>query len=266
MPFTVNGGVRLRWEEQGEGTPVLLVMGATYSSELWWHAVPILAERHRVVRFDNRGTGGSQATKVASIADMADDGIAVLDAAGVADAHVWGVSLGGVVVQELALRHPERVRSLIVGCSGILSEDKPRAPRWANLLAYLPLSVRMRLLGRGGNGTACPPELAERNAAVLAADRTERRGLTAQQDALRAYSVGQDQIRAGITMPLLVQHGVEDTTVPPAYGQELADTVPGARLLTYEGAAHNYLIDTDGAAARDVLDFVAEVDAARAGA
>lgn len=261
MAFAENGGVRLHWEEEGEGTPLLLVMGATYSSAMWWHAVPPLAERHRVIRFDNRGTGQSQSTKVASIADMAADGIAVLDAAGVDAAHVWGVSLGGVVVQELALRYPDRVRSLIVGCSGILSDDKPRAPKWVNLLTYLPFKVRMLLLGRGKNGSACPPELAERNAAILAADRTERRGLAAQQDALRAYSVSAEQIRAGITVPLLVQHGLEDSTVPPAYGEELAATVPHAVLKTYAGAAHNYLIDTDGAAVRDVLDFVAGVDA-----
>lgn len=261
MPFTTNGGVRLHWEEEGQGTPVLLVMGATYSSEMWWHAAPILAEQHRVIRFDNRGTGQSQATKVATIADMADDGIAVLDAAGVDRAHVWGVSLGGVVVLELARRHPERVASLLVGCSGILTDEMPRAPRWTNVLAYLPLGLRMKLLGRGGNGSACPPELDAKNRAVLAADQTERRGLTGQQNALRAYSISPEEVARAITMPLLVQHGVEDTTVPPSTSDDLHATVPGSKLLTYEGAAHNYILDTDQVATRDAMAFFAEVDA-----
>jgi pimeloyl-ACP methyl ester carboxylesterase len=265
MPFTDDRGVRLHWEEQGSGTPVLLVMGATYSSEMWWHAIPALAERHRVIRFDNRGTGQSQSTKVASIPDMAADAIAVLDAAGVDQAHVWGVSLGGVVVQELAITYPDRVRSLVVGCSGILSSDKPRSPKLLNLLAYVPLNLRMRLLRRGSNGTACPPELAEQNRAVLAADRAKAQSLVAQQNALRAYAVTPERIRAGLTMPVLVQHGDEDTLVPLAYGEEVAATVPGSRIKVYEGSGHNYVIDSGDAAIRDVLEFVAEVDAAHAG-
>jgi 3-oxoadipate enol-lactonase len=263
MPFTENDGVRLHWDEQGEGTSVLLVMGATYSSAMWWHAVPALAERHRTIRFDNRGTGDSQSTKVASIGDMASDAIAVLDAAGVDRAHVWGVSLGGVIVQELALRYPDRVRSLVVGCSGILSDDKPRAPKVLSVLFWLPLRVRQALLRRGSHGSARPAELVARDREHLAVDRSDRRGQVAQQAALRAYSVSPEQIRAGLTMPLLVQHGADDRTVPLAYGEELAATVPGARLITYPGAAHNYIVDSGDAATRDVLDFLAEVDAAR---
>lgn len=264
MPFTEHGGVRLHWEEQGEGSPLLLQMGATYSSEMWWSALPALATKHRVIRFDNRGTGQSQSSKVASIHDMAADAVAVMDAAGVDQAHVWGVSLGGVVVEELALSWPERVTSLIVGCSGVLTADKPRAPKVVSLLAYVPKAVRMKLLGRGGYGPACPPARAAEDRAYVARDKAEPRALVAQQRALREYSVSLDRIRTGLTMPTLVQHGTADTLVPMEWGKELADAVPDARWRTYEGCGHNYILESGDAAVDDVLAFLEEVDRAQA--
>ncbi len=131
MPITFHDGVRIQWQESGSGTPVLLCMGASYSSAMWYPAVEALAASHRVISFDNRGTGGSGWTPVASIRDMASDALAVLDAAGEQSAHVYGASLGGVVAQQIALQAPERVRSLVLGCTGILSDDKPRAPEVA---------------------------------------------------------------------------------------------------------------------------------------
>src|SRR6476469_4469744 len=98
-PHVERGNCRIHWQESGEGSPLLLIMGAVYSSEMWYPALPALSARHRVIRFDNRGTGGSTATREASISDMAQDALAVLDAAGVGIAHVYGVSLGGVVAQ-----------------------------------------------------------------------------------------------------------------------------------------------------------------------
>ena len=83
MPFADNHGVRLHWEETGEGTPVLLVMGHRFSSRMWYPVIPVLAEKHRVIWFDNRGTGESDAPHTASVGALANDALAVLDAAGV---------------------------------------------------------------------------------------------------------------------------------------------------------------------------------------
>jgi 3-oxoadipate enol-lactonase len=91
MPFVSNGEARIHWETMGEGTPVLLIMGHLYSSAMWYPALPELARRHRVIYFDNRGTGGSATTAGASLGDFAADALAVLDAAGVEKAHVYGV-------------------------------------------------------------------------------------------------------------------------------------------------------------------------------
>jgi pimeloyl-ACP methyl ester carboxylesterase len=262
MPFTTRDGVRLHWEEQGSGTPVLLCMGASYSGAMWYPAVESLSPHHRVIWWDNRGTGRSEATSVASIEDMASDALAVLDAAGETSAHVYGVSLGGVVVQQIALQAPERVRSLVVGCSGILSPDKRRAPVWLTWLAlHLPKGVVAKLTGRGGGyGSACTPERAARDLEQLAKENPSKTAIKQQQDALRAYSVTHEQI-AGLTVPTLVLHGTEDKLVPYRWGVELAETLPGARLVTFEGAAHNYLVAVGEPAGTAVLDFLADVDA-----
>ena len=257
MPFVDRDGCRVHWQEAGEGSPVLLVMGAVYSSEMWYPALPALTARHRVIRFDNRGTGGSTATRVASIPDMARDALAVLDAAGVESAHVYGVSLGGIVTLELAMQAPERVRSLVLGCTGVLTADKPRAPKWMNQLFWLP---RRTLVGRTRFGSACPPGNAALARQVLLREVRKRQGLVAQQNALRAYSATRESV-AALPMPSLVLHGTEDPIVPLSWGQELAETLPDSRLVTYDGAGHNYLVEVGDTANEDVLAFLEKADA-----
>jgi len=118
MPIVENQGARIYWDEQGQGQPILLIMGLGYTSALWHRTRPVLAQRYRTVAFDNRGVGLSDVPPAPySIATMAADAAAVLDAAGVARAHVFGISMGGMIAQEFALRHPTRTRSLILGCT-----------------------------------------------------------------------------------------------------------------------------------------------------
>ncbi|HXV01664.1 MAG TPA: alpha/beta hydrolase [Caulobacteraceae bacterium] len=264
MSVTENGGVRLHWEEQGSGTPILLVMGHRYSSKMWYPAIPALAAEHRLVWFDNRGTGESDTTSKVTVADMAADAWAVADAAGVERAHIYGVSMGGVIVQEMAFQHPERVMSLIVGCSGALTADKPRAPAFVRLLYYLPPSV-LKLLtpnrrGDQGYGAATRPDAIAADQAVLAADKFTVRGVIAQADAMAAYSTTREAI-AGLSMPALVLHGDEDAVVPFKWGEELAHILPHARFVRIAGAGHNYLVAAPRAANAAVLEFTREVDA-----
>lgn len=262
MPYASNGSVRLYWDEAGSGTPVLLVMGATYSSRMWYPVIDTLAARHRVIWFDNRGIGRSDASRTGSIEDMARDAVAVLDAAGVARAHIYGASLGGVVVLQIARQSPERVRSLVLGCTGILSDEKPRSPRFVNAVAYLPARARRSLLGRlgrGGYGSAASEVAIARDLAMIAEDRATATGLVQQQNALRAYSLQPADV-ASMNVPAIVLHGTEDKAVPFAYGQELAATLAGAQFVTFEGAGHNYLVAYPERANEVVLQFLAEVD------
>jgi 3-oxoadipate enol-lactonase len=117
VPFAENQGARIYWDEQGQGAPVLLIMGLGWTSAMWHRTRPILVD-HRTVALDNRGVGRSDVPPGPySIALMASDAAAVLDAVGIERAHIFGVSMGGMIAEEFALQYPERVDSLILGCT-----------------------------------------------------------------------------------------------------------------------------------------------------
>src|ERR1700759_3679341 len=108
MPYITNEGAELYWTSHGSGTPVLLIMGLSFTHEMWFRILPSLAERYRVILFDNRGMGRSSVPGGPySIPQMARDAAAVLRAAGASAAHVMGASMGGMIAQELALRQPK---------------------------------------------------------------------------------------------------------------------------------------------------------------
>jgi 3-oxoadipate enol-lactonase len=118
MAFVENQGARIYWDEQGHGAPVLLIMGLGYSSHMWYRIRPALAARYHTIALDNRGVGRSDLPPGPyPIGLMASDAAAVLDAAEIESAHVFGISMGGMIAQEFALQYPKRVRSLILGCT-----------------------------------------------------------------------------------------------------------------------------------------------------
>lgn len=130
MSFVENQGTKLYWDEQGQGPPILLIMGLGYSSLLWHRTRPLLAQHFRTIAFDNRGVGLSDVPPGPySIAAMASDAAAVMDAAGIVRAHVFGISMGGMIGQEFALQYPARTRSLILGCTSPGGPQAVRAER-----------------------------------------------------------------------------------------------------------------------------------------
>src|SRR5512143_2238109 len=120
MPYADRGSHRLSFDVRGtdEKPALLLIMGMGFSSRAWGALPDLLSEDFRVIAFDNRGTGRSSARgRFFRVRDMADDAAAVLDAAGASSAYVFGISMGGMVALELALRHPGRVRALVLGAT-----------------------------------------------------------------------------------------------------------------------------------------------------
>src|SRR4029434_10952353 len=107
MPKVKVNGVELHYVESGSGDPLLMIMGFGGDHQAWAFQVPALAEGYRVITFDNRGAGQSEGPDVAySTAMMADDAVGLLDVLRIERAHVLGVSMGGMIAQELALNHP----------------------------------------------------------------------------------------------------------------------------------------------------------------
>jgi 3-oxoadipate enol-lactonase len=262
MPIAENKGVRISWQEQGGGTPVVLIMGHLYSSAMWYPILPALAAEHRVVSFDNRGTGGSDATRKATIGDLVDDTLAVMDAAGIQRAHIFGVSMGGGIALELAIRHPERVTSLLLGCTCILTADKPRMPAIMRVLYYLPMSllrVLLRRRGEKGYGSAAAPDAVARDMEALSKEKYVAYGVAAQSAAIANYTNTKEAV-AKLHMPALVLHGDEDVVVPYAWGVELAETLPDSRFVKIEGAGHNFFVAAPEKSKEAVLGFIRDVD------
>lgn len=247
--LALNENVRLDYEATGHGPAVLLVMGLGLPGAAWWRTVPVLAGSLRVITFDNRGSGRSDRPPgLYAIGDMAGDAVAVLDAEGVERAHVYGISMGGMIAQELALRHPGRVCALVLGATspggaGATSPDgdtirflrrRPAMPaeeaRWASV-PYL-YSARTRRDG----GDRISEDLARRQVF-----RFDAAGYGAQLAAAVAHDAGS---RLGqIAAPTLVVHGIEDRLVPPDNGRALAAAIPGADLRLFADAAHAYTTD-----------------------
>ena len=263
MPFADNNGVRLHWQEKGQGMPVLLVMGHRYSSAMWYPMIPALTAEHRVIWFDNRGTGDSGTTRKVTVQDLTADALAVMEAAGIERAHVFGVSMGGGIAIELALQAPKRVISLILGCTCILTAEKPRMPAFMRMLYYLPPWALKLLMpnrrGEQGYGSAASPEAIAADMAVLTKDKFSVPGVVAQAAAISAYSTTKEAV-AALTMPALVLHGDEDSTVPFAWGEELAETLPDSRFVKVEGAGHNFFIAGGEKTKETVVEFLRGVD------
>ncbi len=266
MPKLDRAGMALAWSDQGAGVPILLIMGHRFSSRMWYPAYEGLGGRYRLISFDNCGTGESGDRTETTIEELTADALAVLDAAGVEKAHVYGVSMGGGIALEFGLRHPERVRSLILGCTMAKTTVEAGRPMWLlNIIYHLPLPV-LRLLRskrfKYGYGDAAPDDAIARDMKMLAEDKFTRRGVWAQAKAIHNYAVNPDAVRA-LKLPTLVLHGDQDLTVPYEDGKTLAQLIPGARLVTLESAGHNYFIARGGEANAEVDRFIQSVEAGR---
>lgn len=267
MPFAQNADARLHWQERGEGTPLLLVMGHTYSSGMWYLAANELAREHRVITFDNRGTGKSSAARRLSVEDMASDAFAVLDAAGVDAAHLYGVSMGGGIVLEMARQRPERVRSLILGCTMAKTPDVPGVPLLLRPLLLLPAPLLYKVLNRLKKsdqphpyGTRAPLDRIACDQEMIAADVGSVQTSVAQSKAVNSYSIGEADVRQ-LRMHALVLHGDQDSTVPHALGVALHQLIAHSEMVTLEGAGHNYFVAAGNEANAAALDFLQRADA-----
>lgn len=263
MPFTESAGARIHWEAEGSGTPVLLIMGHLYSSRMWYPLLPALSQTHRAIYFDNRGTGESDTTRAATIGQFADDALAVLDAAGEARAHVYGVSMGGGIAAEFAMRYPDRVSSLVLGCTMMKTTQTPGPRGFARLIYHLPQglvrAVMRSRVSTAAYGSAAPAATVAKDIEMLARDRFTMRGVRVQAEAIAKYATTREAI-GRLAMPTLVLHGDEDRAVDVKHGRELAAAIPHSRVAIFEAAGHNYLVAANEASTAEVMAFFEAVD------
>jgi pimeloyl-ACP methyl ester carboxylesterase len=261
MALLARNGNEIWWESYGTGPEtVLLAMGHAWDSRMWHRVVRALEPSYRVVVFDNRGVGRTRWDgRPFTSEDLAEDGLAALDEAGVERAHVYGASMGGLIAQEIALRSPERVLSLVLGCTGTLSRDlpMPEVPERRPLKARVPRRLMLLLLPKVMYGKGTPRAAIREDRAILRTTVARPEGLLAQGVAVASY---RSRERLGeLDVPTLVLHGDDDKVVGHAMGEELASLIPGARFETLAGEGHVYMTAVDGPANRLVLDFLDHV-------
>jgi pimeloyl-ACP methyl ester carboxylesterase len=265
MPDARTTGGWISWREEGphepggSADPVLLIMGLGASSRLWFRLVPWLAREHRVIVFDNRGTGGSAPVRGRlTMSGMAQDALTVLDAAGIEQAHVVGASMGGMIAQHLALDHRERLRSLVLACT--TAGGRNGAPPWRLLAsaAVRPLLGARRSFPLVAPMLYAPSTLRDHPDRVAddldrrIADSTSPLTLYAQLGAIATHDT-RPRLRALEGLPVLVVHGLEDRLVPPVRGRELAGLIPGAHLELIPSCGHLLTTDAEDHTAGAIL-------------
>ena len=244
VQYAASGTVRLAFEVRGGGEPLIFIHGLGYDRFGWGPLPDALARDFRVVLFDNRGVGDSDVPEGPyRVGQMAADTAAVLDAAEVEDAHVFGVSLGGYIAQELALVAANRVRKLVL-CSTVPGGPRSHPMPAMGLEAFSRFPTMEREAGLrlmvenslGEHGVRERPELVEQ----IYRYRLERGPTLAgwQNQAYAGATFDAYDRARSITAPTLVLQGGADNVVDPRNADLLAGLIPGARLETLPGRGH----------------------------
>ncbi|MGH3836622.1 MAG: alpha/beta fold hydrolase [Pseudonocardiaceae bacterium] len=262
MPYTASGGTRLFWAESGTGPAVLLIHGLGYTHDMWYRTVPVLSRRYRVIRFDNRGVGRSDVPPGAyRVDDMAQDAAAILDAAGVDAAHVVGISLGGAIAQELALRHPSRVHGLVLVatlCGGPrMVQAEPEVGVKLHARGRMPAEQGIRVMNPYVYDPGTSDERIDEDLAIRLRTYPSEQGYLGQLQAVLSWS-SYDRLPE-ITAPTLVIHGESDRLIPPGNGRIIAERIPGAGLRLIPQASHILFTDQPEAAHAAMLGFLDEL-------
>jgi pimeloyl-ACP methyl ester carboxylesterase len=264
MPLASVNGLDLYYEETGSGPPLFLITGLSGNTLGWAMLQPALAERFRVIAFDNRGAGRSSAPPGPyTTRQMANDAAALLDHLGIDRADVIGHSMGGMIAQELALAHPARVERMIL--YGTFARPRPAIlDPWLNAWVHAcqrgadPREVALSLMP----WFFTPALMAQQNRVETAlaewlADPypAPAHGIAAQADACRSHDT-LDRLPQ-IAAPTLVLVGAEDIVTPVSCAQELVAGIPGARLHVLDRGGHIADAEYPEAVTEALLAFLA---------
>jgi 3-oxoadipate enol-lactonase len=258
MPFAQNQGTKIYWDEQGQGEPVLLIMGLGWASHMWFRTRPALTARYRTIALDNRGVGRSDIPPGPyPIATMASDAAAVLDAAGIKRAHLLGASMGGMIAQEFALQYPERVCSLVLACTACGGPNATQAePEVIQLLFRREgtPAERAEAVVPFIYDASTPRTRIDEDLAKLSEYYATEAGYSAQLQGILAWE--SYSRLAQIHSPTLVIHGLNDRLVPAPNADLIASRISDAQLVKLPSASHIFMTDQPEAAHQHFLDFL----------
>ena len=259
------GDIDIYYEVHGEGEPLILIMGYALSSAGWTSNVPLFSKEYRVVVFDNRGTGRSDKPDIPyTMQMMADDVVGLLDTIGIDAAHICGVSMGGFIAQNLVLRYPERVISLVLACTNhggthVIAADTEVVGRLfdfertqkltpeENLREMLPLLCSQQFIDNN-------PDIIEQFVAKSTEYPTPIHVLIRQKEAMAGHDT-YDRLPE-INAATLVIAGDADKIVPVENSKLLADRIPNAELVIVKNMGHGFFLEAADEFNETVLDFL----------
>lgn len=265
MPIAKLQDIGLYYESHGRGEPFVLIAGYADHSGHWFRQIPGLARHCRTIAFDNRGTGRSDKPDVSYTMQMlAGDVAGLLQTLSINAAHIYGVSMGGMVAQEFALRYPERTVGLVLGCTAC-GGSHTVMPH-GEVLALLTDHERVNRLtpeqaAREMFSFSCSPafirnnpQVAEKYVATTVEHPTPAYVLRRQMEAILAHDA-YDRL-PHIAAPTLVVCGSADRLMPAANSKLLASRIPHAQLVTLEGVGHGFCYEAPDEANNAIVDFL----------
>jgi pimeloyl-ACP methyl ester carboxylesterase len=248
MPLARVGEIELDYERSGSGPPLLAIMGMSGTSLHWGEPfLEALREHFEVIVYDHRGVGASSRLEggTLTIAQMAEDADGLLTALELDSAHVLGISMGGMIAQELALARPERIRTLTLGCTYCGGEGSAlAAPEVLQRLTEAMMSGDRARALRTSWETNVSPSLADDDDAyarflAIAAERTAALPvIMAQMQACAAHDTSARL--SGLKPPTLIVHGSADELLPVQNGRLIASRIPGSQLEILDGVGHMF--------------------------
>jgi 3-oxoadipate enol-lactonase len=260
-----DDGIRLHYDTFGRrgGEPVLMIQGLGADSRGWVLQHPAIARHYRGIVFDNRGVGRSgKPVGSYDLEQMTADAVSVLDAADVESAHVIGASMGGVLAQIMAVRHPERVRSLVLACTACrhLSWRRELLEDWAALAQ----AQGMRAFAAENMRWLVGPRALRRfwpafGVLTPLAISAPAHSFVSQVNAILDMDDSVRDLLHTVAVPTLVLVGSQDILTPQADSEEIAELIPDAELAVVQGGAHGFMVEHFGAFNKLVLEFLERV-------
>lgn len=263
MPRIDTGDVALDYELRGKGPPLLMINGFRRSRVVWLEPLLKKLEPHfTMVLFDNRGTGNSDQPQGGySIESFADDSAGLLKALDIPRAHVFGTSMGGMIAQRIATRHPSSVHGLAIGCSNCgkgsalpdkriweLLRLKPGTDMDAREVAYRQEEAYVTDAFRAENR-----ELLDELFEIVNRNNTPPHAVQGHLDAIEAFAACEDLGK--IAAPTLVLTGAEDQLIPAENSTRMAEAIPGAKVTLLPDSAHFFWIEKPEETAQALIDF-----------